>query len=129
MTVWIISAAALYLLALGLAAGFTPRRATRFLHQFAQSAKVHYAEMIVRAAVGIALILHAPQMRFSAAFSLIGWVITLTTAVLVLLPWRWHQAIAQRAVPFALRVLPALALCSVLAGALLLYSLFSGPQA
>ncbi len=122
MMPWILAAAALYLLALGLLAGFAPKRAAGFLGRFAQSAKAHYLEMALRIAVGVALIQHAEHMRFSAAFTFIGWVISLTTAVLLLMPWRWHQAIAGRAVPFALRMLPALALCSVLAGAVLMYS-------
>jgi len=126
MTLGILAVAALYLLALGLAAGCAPQRATRFLGQFAQSAKAHYTEMALRAAVGLALIVHAEHMRYSEAFVLIGWVITLTTALLLMVPWRWHQAIANRAVPLALRILPVLALCSVLAGVLLLYSLLSG---
>jgi hypothetical protein len=112
--------AALYLLGLGTAALLAPARATRFLSGFAGSARAHYLELAIRLVVGSALVAHAPDMRLPGLFSAFGWVLVITTAGLLALPWRWHQRFAQHAVPRATRHLWLVALVALALGAFML---------
>ena len=102
-----------YFLTLGFAAVFTPRRASRFLLGFAATPFVHYTEMLMRLVVGGSLVVHAPHMFAARAVSLFGWVILITTAGLLLVPWRWHHRFAQRVVPPAMRYITAIGVFSV----------------
>jgi uncharacterized protein YjeT (DUF2065 family) len=95
----IIAFAALYLMVLAAASFFAPARATLFLNGFAGSARAHVTEMLIRITVGCSLIVHAPHMLFPTIFLLAGWVLVLSSVVLLLLPWRWHQRFAQKVVP------------------------------
>jgi hypothetical protein len=115
-----------YLLGLGVVAFVAPALATRFLLGHAGTAAVHYLELLIRAAVGAAFLIHAPSMRFSAVFLGVGWVLLATTAALVAVPWRWHQRFAQRSVPLAVRFLPLIAAASLLMGSLVLLAAADG---
>ncbi len=119
-----------YLIALGVAAWWFPAHARRFLAGFASSALSHYLELGLRLIAGGALLLYAPQMRFSHLFELLGWVLVLTTAALVAVPWRWHHRFAQRAVPIATAHLGLVAVASALFGAVVVASVIlgAGPQ-
>ena len=118
-----------YLLALGAASLIVPAKATRFLLGFASSPRVHYAEMAVRFAVGAALVLHAPRMYLSGAFSLLGWVLLITTSCLILMPWRWHQRFARRTVPRAARRITLIGVASLALGGLVLAAVVRGGAA
>jgi uncharacterized protein YjeT (DUF2065 family) len=65
-------------------------------------------------------------MRFGDAFVLAGWLLVVTTAGLALVPWRWHRAFAQRAVPYATRHLRWLGLACLLLAGLVLAALRAG---
>ncbi|MEH8018453.1 hypothetical protein MN202_14520 [Rheinheimera muenzenbergensis] len=95
----IVILAALFLLGLAAVSLVNPRLAVRFLHGFASSARAHYSEVGLRLIVGAALVVAAPEMRFSTAFMLFGWLIIATSIVLLLVPWRWHQRFAQSVLP------------------------------
>lgn len=99
----VIVLAALYLLALGTASLVVPARAGRFLLGFASSRQVHFVELFLRFVIGAALILYAPRMLLSGAFSIFGWILLVTTACLLVVPWQWHRRFAQYAVPRATR--------------------------
>lgn len=117
--------AALYLLGLGTAALLAPARVTRFLSGFAGSARAHYLELAIRLVVGCALVAHAPEMRLPGFFSAFGWVLLITTAGLLAIPWRWHQRFAQRAVPQVTRHLWLVAVVSSALGAFMLAAVWS----
>ena len=121
-----IALAGLYLVALGIASLAVPVRAGRFLLGFAGSKSVHFAELLVRFLVGAALIVYAPRMAFSGAFSLFGWVLLGTTACLVFVPWRWHHRFAQQAVPHATRHIGLVGVASVALGGLVLAAVAVG---
>jgi hypothetical protein len=106
----------LYLLGLGALSLAAPEKASRFLLGFANSATGHYLELLIRFLVGAAFLLHSRHMLYSAVFALFGWVLIGTTAVLAVVPWRWHQRFAQRSVPQALRHLKLVAIASLLLG-------------
>lgn len=117
---------ALYFLAIGMAALFAPAKASRFLLGFAASARAHYAEMLARFIAGAALLVQAPRMLHPEVFRGFGWLLVITTALLLLLPWRRHRRFAAWSVPQALRYLGAIGVCSLALGSLLMVALLRG---
>ena len=120
-----VVAAGVYFIILAAVSFAAPSRATSFLMGFATTAGAHYVELAVRATVGLAFIAHAEHVAFPIAFAVFGWVLTGTTAVMLLLPWRCHRAFARRAVPQALRCLPLVATASLAMGGFVLWSVFA----
>lgn len=119
--------AGVYLTCIGVAAFAAPARVSRFLLGFAGTPATHCLEMTLRGAVGAAFVVYAPFMRMPAVFATVGWVLLFTTAVLLVVPWRWHQRFAQRSVPRALRFLPLLGAASVAMGGFVLFSALAAP--
>lgn len=122
----IVSLAGIYLLVLGAVSLFWPSQATRFLLGFAGSAWTHYSELLARAAVGAALLLHAPQMLLASVFAAVGWVLLATTAALLLVPWRWHRRFAAWAVPQAIQHIALIGLASLAMGGIVLAAVIRG---
>jgi hypothetical protein len=87
---------ALFLFILACLSLFTPRHAVQFLNGFASSAKTHYLEMVIRLIVGAAFVINAPNMLYCKVFMIFGWLIVVSTVILILLPWRWHQLFGQK---------------------------------
>lgn len=129
MALGVVVLAGIYFIALATVSLFMPARASRFLLGFAGSAFTHYAELGLRLLVGTALVLHAPRMLFPGAFNLFGWVLLVTTACLLLVPWRWHHRFAQATVPRATRHITSIGLCSLLLGVLILAAVLRGGAA
>lgn len=125
----VVVLAGLFFCALAASSLFAPAYATRFLLGFAQTPRVHYAELLVRLLVGVSLIAYAPQMLLPSAFSLFGWVLVATTVILLLLPWRWHRRFAASAVPQATRYITVIGMCSLGLGGLILYAVARGNAA
>jgi hypothetical protein len=121
--------AALYLLSLGAATLVAPARASRFLLGFASSQSIHFLELSLRFVVGVALVLYAPRMFLSGAFDLFGWVLLVTTACLLLIPWRWHHRFAQHAVPLFTRHIVWVGLVSLAIGGFILAAVVRGSAA
>ena len=121
--------AALYLVALGATSLVVPARASRFLLGFAASRSIHFAELLLRLVVGAALVFFAPHMSFSGAFIFFGWVLLVTTACLLLVPWRWHRRFTQHAVPHATRYIRLIGVASLAFGGLMLAAVSRGSAA
>ncbi len=119
----------LYLLGLGAAALVAPAKASRFLLGFASSLPIHFVELSLRLLVGAALVVYAPRMFLSGAFNLFGWVLLITTASLLLVPWRWHQRFAQFAVPRVIHHIALVGLASLVIGGSILVSVARGSAA
>jgi len=119
--------AGIYLVGLATVAIVSPERAKLFLASFASSAFVHFLELFVRLISGAALVLYAPQMKFSGFFAVFGWVIVVTTLGLFLVPWRWHHRFANWSVPLATRNMTLFAFGSLVGGLFVLLSFFLGP--
>jgi hypothetical protein len=126
LTLGVVLLAGLYFVALAAVALLAPARAASFLLGFAGSARLHYLELVLRCIAGAAFVLQAPQMRFGDAFALFGWMLLLTTAGLVLVPWRRHRAFARRAVPYATRHLALVGIASAVLGGLVLAAALAG---
>lgn len=125
----VVVLAGLYFIALAATSLFLPARANRFLLGFADSALKHYAEMFFRIVVGAALILHAPRMLHSGVFALFGWLLLVTSACLLLVPWRWHHRLAQHVLPRATRHITLIGLVSLVLGGLILAAVVHGSAA
>lgn len=91
----IVVSSAIFLIALALSAFFTPALAKRFLTGFARSATVHVSEMMIRLLVGWSFVFYSPHMRYEDKFALFGWVLVVTSIVLLCVPWRWHYRFAE----------------------------------
>lgn len=126
LAVGVILLSALYLLALGTASLAAPAHTSRFLLGFASTPLLHYAELIARLGVGAAFVHYAPNMRFASAFSLLGWVLLITTAVLLVVPWQCHRRFALRAVTSATRFITPIGVASLAFGAVVLFSVIYG---
>lgn len=122
----IVLAVATYLVALFALSVFAPERAVRFLGGFAADARAHYSEMALRLLAGGGFVAYAPFMLLSPLFLAFGWILLLTTVVLLVLPWRWHQRFAGRAVPFAIRNLSLYTGGGLLLGLFIFYSVVAG---
>ncbi len=118
----VVVLAGAYLLVLGAASLFVPARASRFLLGFASSASAHFMEMFLRLAVGAALVIFAPRMSLSRAFNLFGWVLLVTTACLLIVPWRWHHRFARQVVPIFTRYISLIGVVSLAIGGLILWA-------
>lgn len=119
--------AGLYLVGLAAVATVSPQRAKVFLSSLASSAFAHFLELFVRLVIGAALVVYAPQMKFTRAFVVFGWVLVVTTIGLFTVPWRWHHRFATWSVPLATRNMPLLAIGSFAGGVLVLLSVVLGP--
>lgn len=122
----VVVAAALYLLGLALAAYVRPSCADRFLLAFASTARAHYAEQAARLAVGGALVAFSPEMAWTEAFRLFGWVLVVTALGLLAVPWRWHRRFAQRVLPPVLQRPRLYGLGAAVLGAALLWGVLAG---
>ncbi len=118
----------LYLISLGVTAAIYPGHATRFLHAHASSAFAHVLELSLRLIAGAALLLYAPHMRFGALFAVFGGILVVSTLVMFLIPWRWHQRFAQRSVPWATRRLAIVAIAAVTFGLFVIASVLMGAR-
>jgi hypothetical protein len=118
-----VLAGGVYLLGLGVASIIVPQYTKRFLGGFASSAGRHFGELFVRFTFGAAFIVTAPQMRLSSVFTVFGWLLIGTTAVLVVTPWTCHHRFASWSVPLATRRMALFALGPLAGGALVICSL------
>ena len=110
-----------FLIGMALLIVFRPSTAERFLGSFASSASAHYTEQVLRLIVGASLVNFASSMWCPDGFRLFGWSILVSTAVLLLIPWRWHHKFASRVMPPIYRNLKLFGLGAFLLGLLILY--------
>ncbi len=103
-----------------------PAVAERLLKPFASSARAHYVEQAFRLLVGAALVVRSPAMWQPKIFWLVGWVIVVSSAALICVPWQWHHRFGERIRPMFSRYLWVYAVGAFAFGALLLYGVFAG---
>lgn len=116
-----------YLCGLGMAAFLAPALARRFLSGFAQSASAHFLELGIRIPVGIAFVLRAPKLPYEPVVAALGWMVVITSLVLLAIPWRWHRRFAERVVPSVTQYLGWLGVASLGLGATVLWAAIRGP--
>jgi hypothetical protein len=117
----LVVAFGLFLIGLAVLIAIRPRLAERFLRSFASSARAHYTEQVSRLIAGGALVVFAPSMWYPGLFKLFGWLIAVTAAALLLLPWQWHHEFGKSAIPLVIRHMKLFALGAVALGILIFY--------
>ncbi len=98
-----------------------PSRAEGFLRGFASSALTHYTEQGLRLVVGAAIVNFAGSMRYPDLFKLFGWLIIVSTAGLLLIPWQLHNKFGTMVMPQLFRRMRLFALGAFALGAFILY--------
>jgi hypothetical protein len=106
---------------------FRPSIAERFLRSFASSAFAHYTEQALRLLVGSSMVNFASSMWCPVVFWFFGWSILVSTAGLLLIPWRWHHRFALQVMPPVYRHLKLFALGAFLLGVFILYGSTHAP--
>ncbi|MEQ1765704.1 MAG: hypothetical protein ABL984_21425 [Pyrinomonadaceae bacterium] len=115
----------LFLMALGGVSFLAPAKAKAFLLGFAASSFTHYLEMALRLVVGGSILFQAPLLTYPGAFTIFGWMLVGTSAVLLLLPWKWHRHFAEKAVPPVLSYIALVGVVSLGLGVVLLIFLLN----
>ena len=121
--------AAVWLTGLGIAAFAKPERVKDFFDKFASSAFTHFLEMFVRIIAGTAFVIYAPLMKFPAVFTAFGWLLILTTAVLLFVPWKLHRRFADRSLPLLTSRMVLFGFASCFGGLFILFAFFLGSGA
>ena len=121
----VVVLAAVYLIGLAAVSFFLPAKAADFLNGFAASALAHYTEISIRLIVGIALIVASPSMVYASAFTIFGWLLVVTSLVLLLFPWRWHHRFANVVVPPLTKRVWIFGVLSLPLGSLILFAVLN----
>lgn len=95
--------------------------ATTFLSSFAGAAKAHYIEQLLRLMVGLGVLIYSNSMLLSDLFGIFGWVLTATSALLIIMPWKWHNKFGKIAMPFVIRNLILYAVSASILGLVIVY--------
>lgn len=122
----VVVLAGTWLIGLAAAAIAMPERVKQFFGKFASSGFTHFLEMFVRIIVGTAFVIYSPQMKFPLVFAVFGWVLMLTTAVLLFVPWKLHRRFADRSLPLVTGRMILFAVVSLLGGSIILVSFVLG---
>lgn len=121
----IVAIVAAYLIGLGAIALAHADTAKRYLLAHAASPLAHYLELSIRATCGWAILTMSPYVLVPGIFKMVGWVILISTAVLLVLPWRVHRNFAKWSVPQAVQYMNLIAIGSLVGGLLMAYALVS----
>ncbi len=119
----VVFVSGLWLVGLAMAIVLAPVGAERFLAAFASSPRAHYTEQSLRLVAGAGMIYFAHEMRFPYLFSIFGWVLVLTAAALLVIPWTWHHRFAEWAVPLAVKYKKFYGLGALALGLFIIYAM------
>ena len=121
----ILVAFGLFLIGVAVVVFARPALAERFFTAFASSARTHYTEQVVRLLVGASLIIRSAAMRQPKVFWFVGWAIALTSLLLILTPWQWHNRFGEKVRPMLIRRMKVYGIGLLVFGVLLIYAVFS----
>jgi hypothetical protein len=102
-----------------------PAAAERFFMSFANSARTHFIEQILRLLVGASLVIYSSVMWQSDVFRFIGWAIVVSAVALMLFPWQWHQRFGRKILPTFIKYMRLYAIAALAFGALILYAVLA----
>jgi hypothetical protein len=122
----VLVAFSLFLVGLTVVIFAKPAVAERLFMSFATSARAHYTEQFIRLLIGASLVVRSAAMWQSKVFWFVGWAIVLSSLVLILSPWRWHDRFGEKVRPMLIRHMKQFALGLLAFGVLLLYGVFAG---
>ncbi|MEQ7156382.1 hypothetical protein [Brevundimonas aurifodinae] len=110
------------LAALSVLIAVQPRRALQALSRFGSTARIHFGELSLRAAIGMAFVLGGPATRYPTAIGAIGAFLVVSALILMVLPRRWHAAYSSGwAKRIPVWTVPVLAVISLAAGSVLVW--------
>lgn len=116
---------AIFLMVMGILCFIRPVPIQHFFDLFAATKKAHLIEQAIRLVVGFSLIHFASVINYTWFFQVFGWLIVITSLLLIVLPWQWHQQFAQYVIPCVKRHLKLYALLSLFLAVLLLYAIWA----
>ena len=122
----ILVAFGIFLIGLTVVVFAKPAVAEGFFMAFASSARTHYTEQIVRLVIGASLIIRSGAMWQSKVFWLVGWGIVISSLVLILTPWQWHDRFGEEVRPMLIRHMKLFAVGLLTFGVLLIYGVGLG---
>jgi hypothetical protein len=121
----ILVAFGLFLVGLTVVVFAKPAVAERFFMAFASSARTHYTEQAVRLLIGASLVIRSGAMWQPKVFWFVGWGIVLSSVVLILTPWQWHDRFGEEVRPMLVRHMKLFAVGLLAFGVLLIYGVFT----
>jgi len=121
----ILVAFGLFLIGLTIVVFAKPAVAERFFMSFASSARAHYTEQVIRLLIGTSLVIRSAEMWQPKVFWFLGWAVVLSSLVLILSPWQWHQRFGEKVRPMLIRRMKLFAVGLLAFGVLLLYGVFA----
>ena len=95
MTRWVVILGGVWLIAVSCFMLARPQTALRCLGKMASTNLINYAEISSRMIWGIALVLAAELSKFPEVFRILGLFLAATSAVLFLVPRKWHAGYAS----------------------------------
>ncbi|AKE52517.1 hypothetical protein [Kangiella geojedonensis] len=119
-TVWLF---ALGLIAFEFVILLAKPKAIQFLKAFVKTPWHHFLEQTLRLIIGASIVVHAPDMAFSDLFGIFGWIIIITSLMLVGLPWRWHHTFAKKVIPTVIKFIQLYGILCLALGSFTIYSL------
>ena len=111
----------LYLISLLIITLLNKERAINYFSSFVSSAKAHFFEQVLRLTVGISVLFFSESMLYSKGFEIFGWIVIISTIILILTPWTWHHKFGKWAIPFTIRNLNFYAVSAAIFGMFILY--------
>lgn len=120
----VVAASGLFLIGFAGLMLVNPAMPERFIMSFASSRRAHFTEMIFRLLFGISLMLLSKTMWQPKLFLILAWAIIVSSVVLVLLPWQFHQRFGTRVLPLLVRYMRLYALGVLAFGFLVLYGVY-----
>ena len=121
----ILVAFGVFLIGLTVVVFAKPAVAERFFMAFASSARTHYTEQAVRLLIGASLVIRSGAMWQPKVFWFVGWGIVLSSVVLILTPWQWHDRFGEEVRPMLVRHMKLFAVGLLAFGVLLIYGVFT----
>ena len=119
----VVALAVLWLIGVAALSVFAPQKAARFLSGFASSARAHFLEQALRIIAGAGFILFASEMRYTDVFRAFGWILVVTSVLMLIMPWQWHQRFAGWVVPVVTRNLKLYGLGALMLAGLIIYAM------
>lgn len=111
----------LYLISLLIITILDKTVAVSYFSSFASSARAHYFEQIMRLIVGISMLSFSRSMLYAQFFEIFAWIIIISTIVLTLIPWTWHNKLGKWAIPLTIRNLKFYGVSASIFGVFILY--------
>lgn len=124
----LVAAAGLWVAGIGIMMALRPRFCIRVMDKMKENLelsnwRLQFTEQGLRVLAGLALIIRAPASKLPLLFGAAGWMLVITSLVIMAAPIRWHGAygafLMKRITPALLRILSPI---PAAAGAGLIYA-------